>query len=444
MSGKTFRTGNPGDPSAGPAFQRDAQGTLCCDGVALNAIAAEIGTPVFVYSERAIAQAYDAFADAARGHGALICYALKANSSLAIIRLLATLGAGFDIVSAGELQRVLAAGGQPDKVVFSGVGKNAAEIRMALSSGIKCINVESEMELDAISMIASEMRCRAPVSLRVNPDINAKTHPYISTGLKDNKFGIPMQDALRIYKKAAQMPSIDIKGIDCHIGSQITTLAPFLDSLDRVLALASQLHHAGIRLSHLDLGGGLGIRYEHESPPTPGDLLTALFERIERWSTEQNIRKPEILFEFGRAIVGNAGVLLTQVELLKPSAEKNFAVIDAAMNDLMRPALYEAWHGVERVHAPSDAPERLWDIVGPVCESGDWMAKDRKLALAPSDLLAVMSAGAYGMSMSSNYNSRPRAAEVLISKDGKTHLIRRRETFTDLINPETIPDFLKA
>lgn len=424
-------------------FHRNAQGVLCCDDASLEAIAADVGTPVFVYSERAITDAYQAFAHAAQDEHALICYALKANSSLAIIRLLAKQGAGFDIVSAGELQRVLAAGGSADKVVFSGVGKTSEEIRLALTSGIKCINVESEMELGAIAAIATELQCRAPVSLRVNPDIDAKTHPYISTGLKDNKFGIPMQEALRIYKKAATLSGIDVKGIDCHIGSQITTLAPFLDSLERVLALTKELHSAGIHLSHLDLGGGLGICYDNETPPAPRELLSALFARIRQWSSEAKIPMPEILFEFGRAIVGNAGVLLTKVELLKPGTEKNFAVIDAAMNDLMRPALYEAWHGVVRVREKSDADEKQWDIVGPVCESGDWIARNRKLALAPSDLLAVMSAGAYGMSMSSNYNSRPRAAEVLVDAKGKAHLIRRRETFTDLINPETIPEFLK-
>lgn len=431
-------------PHAGMAFGRNAQGVLCCDGVSLEDIATEVGTPAFVYSERAIATAYQSFAQSAAQEHALICYALKANSSLAIIRLLANLGAGFDIVSGGELQRVLSAGGRADKVVFSGVGKSADEIAMALRAHIKCINVESEMELETISAIASRMGCRAPVSLRVNPDIDAKTHPYISTGLKDNKFGIPMQEALRIYKKAAALSGIDIQGIDCHIGSQITTLAPFMDSLDRVLALASELHDAGIALAHLDLGGGLGIRYDSESPPAPSELLSALFARIHDWSSKKNIPMPQILFEFGRAIVGNAGVLLTKVELLKPGADKNFAIIDAAMNDLMRPALYEAWHGVERVRNASSASELRWDIVGPVCESGDWMARDRTLALAPSDLLAVMSAGAYGMSMSSNYNSRPRAAEVLVSRDGKMHLIRRRETFTDLINPETVPEFLKS
>jgi diaminopimelate decarboxylase len=430
-------------PSHGP-FERNAQGELCCDGASLAAIAAEFNTPVFVYSERAIADAYRGFAQAARQEHALVCYALKANSSLAIIRLLSGLGAGFDIVSGGELQRVLAAGGSPGKVGFSGVGKSADEIRMALAAGIKCINVESEMELDTVAAIASAMGCVAPISLRVNPDIDAKTHPYISTGLKDNKFGIPMHEALRIYQKAAGLPGIAIKGIDCHIGSQITTLAPFLDSLDRVLALAGQLHDQGITLDHLDLGGGLGIRYNDESPPAPGELLAALFARIRQWSSDKKMPVPEILFEFGRAIVGNAGVLLTKVELLKPGADKNFAVIDAAMNDLMRPALYEAWHGVARVHAASSASEKTWDIVGPVCESGDWMARGRKLALAPGDLLAVLSAGAYGMSMSSNYNSRPRAAEVLVDAHGAAHLIRRRETFTDLIGPESVPDRLKA
>lgn len=435
--------------AAGPlqssAFTRDQAGVLCCEGQSLAELAAEFGTPTFVYSERMIADAYNAFATAAKDHKALICYALKANSNLAIIRLLANQGAGFDIVSIGELQRVLAAGGRADRIVFSGVGKKPAELRAALSAGIKCINIESEAELEMVSSVAVAMGCSAPISLRVNPDIDAKTHPYISTGLKENKFGIPMAEALRIYQKASQLPGISVQGIDCHIGSQITSLQPFLDSLDKVLALTNQLRQAGITIHHLDLGGGLGICYDDETPPAPAEMLQALFARINAWASTHNIAVPEVMFEFGRAIVGNAGVLLTSVELLKPGADKNFAVVDAAMNDLMRPSLYEAWHGVEPVQIPkNDKDTKRWDLVGPVCESGDWLAKDRSLSLRQGDVLALLSAGAYGMSMSSNYNSRPRAAEVLVSASGESHLIRRRELFEDLIGPERVPAYLRA
>lgn len=435
--------------TAGPlkssVFTRDRSGVLCCEGQSLAALAAEFGTPTFVYSERMIADAYNAFASSVTHHHALVCYALKANSNLAIIRLLANQGAGFDIVSIGELQRVLAAGGRADRVVFSGVGKKPDEIRAALSAGIKCINVESEAELEMVSEIARAMGCAAPVSLRVNPDIDAKTHPYISTGLKENKFGIPMADAMRVYQKASQLPGISVQGIDCHIGSQITSLQPFLDSLDKVLLLTDQLRQAGIVIHHLDLGGGLGICYDDETPPAPAEMLQALFARITQWTKTNQIAMPEVLFEFGRAIIGNAGVLLTSVELLKPGADKNFAVVDAAMNDLMRPSLYEAWHGVEPVQ-PSARPvaAQRWDLVGPVCESGDWLAKDRHLALQQGDVLAILSAGAYGMSMSSNYNSRPRAAEVLVAANGDLHLIRRREQFDDLIGPERIPNYLRV
>jgi diaminopimelate decarboxylase len=425
------------------AYSRNQDGELCCEGLPLAAIAATFGSPTFVYSARMMTDAYMAFQRAAQQHTALICYALKANSNLSIIRLLANAGAGFDIVSLGELQRVLAAGGQPNKIVFSGVGKNAAEIKAALHAKIKCINIESEAELQMVSDIAKAMNLVAPISCRVNPDIDAKTHPYISTGLKENKFGIPMEDALRIYTKAKSLPGISIQGIDCHIGSQITTLQPFLDSLEKVLQLVDRLRAAGITIHHLDLGGGLGICYEDETPPSPEQMLSALFDHINRWADRQKVPRPEVLFEFGRAIVGNAGVLLTKVELLKPGKDKNFAVIDTAMNDLMRPALYEAWHGIMPVSPPRHGQEAVWDLVGPVCESGDWLAKDRRLALSAGDTLAILSAGAYGMSMSSNYNSRPRAAEVLIDHDGTPHLVRRRETFEDLIGPERIPDYLR-
>ncbi len=425
-------------------FRYDAAGVLCCDGASMPSIATQFGTPTFVYSERAIRDAYGRFAQAAQGRSARICYALKANSHLAIIRLLAEMGAGFDIVSAGELQRVLAAGGRADRAVFSGVGKTKEELAFALRMGVKCINVESEAELDRISDVASALHLRAPVSLRVNPNIDAQTHPYISTGLKENKFGVPIERALDIYQAAARMPGIIVCGVDCHIGSQITTLQPFLDALDAVLELVDRLRAAGVVVDHLDLGGGLGICYADEEPPTPEALLAAIFHRLDEWSHHHGLECPEILFEFGRAIVGNAGLLLSRVELLKPGGHKNFAIIDAAMNDLMRPSLYDAWHGV-MVVAPSAATNVMsWDLVGPVCESGDWIAKDRSLALAPGDVLAITSAGAYGMSMSSNYNSRPRAAEVLIDLQGHAHLIRRRETFSDLIGPERIPDHLRG
>ncbi len=432
------------DYASSSTFQTNTDGTLHCEGLALSEIAKAFGTPTFVYSERAIRDAYLAFANTAASRQGLICYALKANSNLAVIRLLASLGAGFDIVSAGELQRVLAAGGDPAKVVFSGVGKKPAEITAALLAKIKCINIESDAELDMVSACATALGVTAQVSFRVNPDIDAQTHPYISTGLKENKFGISMASAPMVYRRARTLPGIAIAGVDCHIGSQITSLGPFLDSLDRVLELVDTLRADGIEIHHLDLGGGLGIRYAEEAPPSPQAMLTALFDRIDAWATAAGIARPEVLFEFGRAIVGNAGVLLTQVELLKPSEAKNFAVIDAAMNDLMRPALYEAYHGVVRVSPASPhVKPLLWDLVGPVCESGDWLAKDRTLALCQGDLLAILSAGAYGMSMSSNYNSRPRAAEVLIDQQGQPHLIRRREAFEDLIVTERVPAYLR-
>lgn len=432
------------DYASSATFQTNANGALHCEGLALSEVAKAFGTPTFVYSERAIRDAYLSFAETASPRQGLVCYALKANSNLAVIRLLASLGAGFDIVSAGELQRVLAAGGDPGKVVFSGVGKKPAEITAALNAKIKCINIESDAELDMVSACATALGVTAHVSFRVNPDIDAQTHPYISTGLKENKFGISMATAPAVYRRAQSLPGIEVAGVDCHIGSQITSLGPFLDSLDRVLGLVDALRADGIAIRHLDLGGGLGIRYADETPPSPQAMLTALFDRIDQWAAKAGIPRPEVLFEFGRAIVGNAGVLLTQVELLKPSEAKNFAVIDAAMNDLMRPALYEAYHGVVRVSpAAANIKPLTWDLVGPVCESGDWLAKDRTLALAQGDLLAILSAGAYGMSMSSNYNSRPRAAEVLIDLQGNPHLIRRREVFEDLILTERVPAYLR-
>ena len=411
-----------------------------CGQVSLEKIAQDYGTPTFVYSAQAIEDAYQAFA-AAAGPNVLICYALKANPNIAIVRLLGRLGAGFDIVSEGELRRVLAAGGDPARIVFSGVGKTVEELKTALGLGIKCINVESIAELERISEVASSMGLIAPVSLRVNPDIDAETHPYISTGLKDNKFGIAIEDAPAVYQHAASLPSLNVCGIDCHIGSQITSLGPFTEALDAVLRLADQLREMGLSIKHLDLGGGLGICYQDETPPSPELLLRTLLQRVSAWAKACGQDMPQVLFEFGRALVGNAGLLLSRVEVLKPGEHKNFAVIDAAMNDLMRPALYDAWHDVRTV-SPVSSPAQTWDIVGPVCESGDWLAKSRHLSLAPGSLVAILSAGAYGMSMSSNYNSRPRAAELLIDAQHEVHLIRRRERFEDLIAAERIPPFL--
>ena len=405
----------------------DRQGTLHAEGVSLADIASTYSTPTYVYSRAAIEGAFGEFARAAGGRKVLVCYALKANSNLAIIDLLARAGAGFDIVSGGELQRVLAAGGDASKVVFSGVGKSAAEIRFALQAGVRCFNVESVSELRRLSAIAADAGRRAPVSLRVNPDVDAGTHPYISTGLRENKFGVPHEAALAIYQEAARLPGIEIAGIDCHIGSQITEVTPFVAALERVIELVGKLAAVGIPLRHLDLGGGLGIRYDAEQPPSRQAMLDALFARVD---ASPVVRDLEILFEFGRSIVGNAGLLLTRVEYLKSNGAKNFAIVDAAMNDLMRPALYEAFHGIVPVTPRQGAGER-YDIVGPVCESGDWLGRERQLAIGEGDLLAVLSAGAYGMAMSSNYNTRPRAAEVMVDR-GAVHLIRERETVESL------------
>ena len=402
-------------------------GRLHAEGVALTDIADRFGTPVYVYSRAAIEQAFGEFARAAEGRKVLVCYAMKANSNLAIIDLLARAGAGFDIVSGGELRRALAAGAQASRVVFSGVGKSADEIRFALEAGVRCFNVESASELRRLSSIAASCGRRAPVSLRVNPDVDAGTHPYISTGLRENKFGIAHDAAIAIYREAAALPGIEVTGIDCHIGSQITELAPFVAALDRVIDLAGQLAAQGIALRHLDLGGGLGIDYDGERPPSRQALLEAVFARID---ASPAVRGLEVMFEFGRSIVGNAGLLLTRVEYLKSNDARNFAVVDAAMNDLMRPALYEAFHRIVPAVARSGAAMR-WDVVGPVCESGDWLGRDRELALEEGDLLAVLSAGAYGMAMSSNYNTRPRAAEVMVDR-GQAHLIRERETVESL------------
>jgi diaminopimelate decarboxylase len=409
-------------------------GVLHAEGVALTRIAETFGTPTWVYSRAAIEQAWDEFAAATAGRRALVCYAIKANSNLAILELLARRGCGFDIVSGGELARVLAAGADARTVVFSGVGKTAAEMRDALSAGVRCFNVESESELDQLNAVAGSMQMKAPISLRVNPDVDAGTHPYISTGLRENKFGIAHERALQAYQHAASLPNLRIEGIDCHIGSQITELEPFLAALERVLELVDRLAAHGIELHHLDLGGGLGIAYRDEAPPARGELLGALFERVQAWAGERGREMPELMFEFGRSMVGNAGLLLSRVEVLKENGDRHFAVVDAAMNDLMRPAMYEAWHDIVPVIARSSSP-RTYDVVGPVCESGDWLGRSRELALAEGDLLAILSAGAYGMSMSSNYNSRPRGAEVMVDGD-RMHLIRERERIEDLFATE--------
>lgn len=396
---------------------------LYAEGVPLSAIAARFGTPCWVYSRAALTEAFLSFDRALADRPHLICYAMKANSNLALLDLFARLGSGFDIVSGGELQRVLAAGGDPRKVVFSGVGKSEAEMRFALDTGILCFNVESESELRRLSAVAAAMGKTAAISLRVNPDVDAGTHPYISTGLRKNKFGIAYEEAFELYRNAARMPGLRVTGIDCHIGSQITEVAPFVDALDKVLALVDRLADAGIVLEHIDLGGGLGIRYHDETPPRPQAYIAALLERF-------GDRPQTLMFEPGRNLVGNAGLLLTRVEYLKHGVEKNFAIVDAAMNDLIRPALYDAHHEIVPVQARSGAGE-VFDIVGPVCESGDFLGLDRRLALAEGDLLAVLSAGAYGMSQSSNYNTRARAAEVMVDGDA-VHLIREREPVAGL------------
>ncbi|HYF57473.1 MAG TPA: diaminopimelate decarboxylase [Burkholderiaceae bacterium] len=415
-----------------------AGGRLHAERVPLDEIAERFGTPTWVYSRAAIEGAWDEFAAATAGRRALVCYAIKANSSLAVLELLARRGAGFDIVSGGELARVLAAGGDPGKVVFSGVGKTAAEMRQALAAGVRCFNVESESELSRLDAVARGLGVRAPVSLRINPDVDAGTHPYISTGLRENKFGIAHERALDAYRRAASLPNLRVEGIDCHIGSQITELAPFLAALDRLLELVDALEAEGIAIRHVDLGGGLGIAYRDETPPARGAMLAALFARIDAWARERGREAPETLFEFGRAMVGNAGVLLTRVEILKRNGDRDFAVVDAAMNDLMRPAMYEAWHEIVPV-APSDAEPATYDVVGPVCESGDWLGRGRRLAIREGDLLAILSAGAYGMAMSSNYNTRPRGAEVMVDGE-RAHLIRERERIADLFAGEhTLP-----
>ncbi|MFK3793878.1 diaminopimelate decarboxylase [Pseudomonas piscis] len=404
-------------------------GELLAEGVALSAIAERFGTPTYVYSRAHIEAQYQAYADALAGMPHLVCFAVKANSNLGVLNVLARLGAGFDIVSGGELERVLAAGGQADKVVFSGVGKTRDDMRRALEVGVHCFNVESAEELERLQQVAAELGVRAPVSLRVNPDVDAGTHPYISTGLKENKFGIAIAAAEDVYIRAAQLPNLEIVGVDCHIGSQLTTLAPFIDALDRLLDLVDRLAECGIYLRHIDLGGGLGVRYRDEEPPLAADYVKAVRERLAG-------RDLALVFEPGRFIVANAGVLLTRVEYLKHTEHKDFAIVDGAMNDLIRPALYQAWMDVSAVR-PRDAEPRTYDIVGPICETGDFLAKERSLALAEGDLLAVHSAGAYGFVMSSNYNTRGRAAEVLVDGDQAVQ-VRRRETVAELFAGESL------
>lgn len=404
-------------------------GQLFAEGVALPALAQRFGTPTYVYSRAHIEAQYRAYADALEGMPHLVCFAVKANSNLGVLNVLARLGAGFDIVSRGELERVLAAGGEPGRIVFSGVGKTRDDMRRALEVGVHCFNVESADELERLQQVAAELGMKAPVSLRVNPDVDAGTHPYISTGLKENKFGIDIDNAEAVYARAAELPNLEVVGVDCHIGSQLTSLPPFLDALDRLLALIDRLATRGIQIRHLDLGGGLGVRYRDEQPPLAGDYIQAVRQRIEG-------RGLALVFEPGRSIVANAGLLLTRVEYLKHTAHKDFAIVDAAMNDLIRPALYQAWMNVIAVQ-PHEGDTRRYDIVGPICETGDFLAKDRELALAEGDLLAVCSAGAYGFVMSSNYNTRGRAAEVLVDGD-QAFEVRRRESVQELYAGESL------
>ncbi|HUX91195.1 MAG TPA: diaminopimelate decarboxylase [Gallionellaceae bacterium] len=405
------------------------QDKLFVENVALADIAERFGTPVYVYSRAALTAAYQQYAEALQGREHLICFAVKSNPNLAILNLFARLGAGFDIVSGGELQRVLAAGGQANKVVFSGVGKSVAEMRQALAAEILCFNVESEAELIRLNDVAGSMGKVAPISFRVNPNVDAKTHPYISTGLKQSKFGVAYTDALALYRKASQLPHLRITGIDCHIGSQLTETSPFIAAAEKVLLLVDTLAREGIKLEHIDLGGGLGICYNNETPPSIAEYANALLSAL-------NGRTEKLIVEPGRVLVGNAGVLLTSVEYLKPGEEKHFAIVDAAMNDLMRPALYDAYHAIQPVQRRA-LPARQYEVVGPVCESGDFLGHARELAIEQGDFLALMSAGAYGMSMSSNYNTRPRAAEIMV--DGaEVKLIREREKVEQLFAGEKI------
>ena len=421
---------------AGSPFIARQSNDLLIEQVQLSTLAKTYGTPLFVYSKAAMLSALAAYQRGFAGRNARICYAMKANSSLAVLQVFAQAGCGFDIVSGGELARVIAAGGDPAKVIFSGVGKTRAEMQQALRAGIACFNVESEAELEVLSEVALALGMRAPVSIRVNPNVDAKTHPYISTGLKDNKFGVAHESALKTYQRAAQLLGLEVVGIDCHIGSQITDISPYLDAMDRVLDLVDAIERSGITLKHIDFGGGLGIDYnmpvENELPPQADDLWRALLAKLDLRGYGQR----QLMIEPGRSLVGNAGVCLTTVEYLKPGELKNFCIVDAAMNDVPRPAMYEAFHQITPLHL-RDVSSVMYDVVGPVCESGDWLGRDRSLAVEAGDVLAILSTGAYCMAMASNYNTRGRAAEVLV--DGsKWHLIRRRETAQDLMACESL------
>jgi len=419
---------------AGHPYFQYRNNVLYAEDVPLDHLAHGLGTPLYVYSRAALKAAWETYRSAIGQRPVLVCYGMKANSNLAVLKEFARLGAGFDIVSGGELKRALAVGADPSKIVFSGVGKQAWEMRAALAAQVKCFNVESEAELHCLSDVAEEMGVRAPVSLRVNPDVDAQTHPYISTGLKENKFGIAIESALDVYRVAQSLPGLDIVGVDCHIGSQLTDISPYFDALEKLLDLIDALDQEGIRIAHLDLGGGLGIRYTDETPPSPKALLDRVFERL----NARGQGHLHLVLEPGRSLVGNAGVLLTTVQYLKHAEARNFAIVDAAMNDLLRPALYEAFHGVQPLR-PRAGDQVEYDIVGPVCESADWLARQRKLAIQQGDVLAVESAGAYSMTMASNYNTRARAAEVMV--DGANyHVVRQRESLDDLLRGEsTLP-----
>ncbi|KHT47093.1 diaminopimelate decarboxylase [Vibrio sinaloensis] len=411
-------------------FNYQDDGQLWAENVALSDLAQQYGTPLYVYSRATLERHWNAFDKSVGDHPHLVCYAVKANSNLGVLNALARIGSGFDIVSGGELERVIAAGGDASKVVFSGVGKTEQEMQRALELGIKCFNVESEPELERLNKVAGQLGVKAPISLRINPDVDANTHPYISTGLRDNKFGIAFDRAPAVYQFAASLENLDVKGIDCHIGSQLTDIEPFIDATDRLLALIDDLKEQGIDIKHLDVGGGLGVVYRDEMPPEPSDYAKALLSRLD------NHKHLELIFEPGRAIAANAGILLTKVEFLKHTEHKNFAIIDAAMNDLMRPALYQAWQDIVPV-APREGEAKEYDLVGPICETGDFLGKDRRLVLEENDLLAVRSAGAYGFVMSSNYNTRVRAAEVMVDGD-QSHLVRQREQLSSLWALENI------
>lgn len=411
-------------------FNYQDDGQLWAENVSLTSLAEQYGTPLYVYSRATLERHWNAFDKAVGAHPHLVCYAVKANSNLGVLNTLARLGSGFDIVSGGELERVIQAGGDASKVVFSGVGKTEAEMKRALELNIKCFNVESEAELERLNKVAQSLEVVAPISLRINPDVDAKTHPYISTGLRDNKFGIAFERAPEVYRFASSLKNLSVEGIDCHIGSQLTDIEPFIDATDRLLALIDQLIEDGIKIRHLDVGGGLGVVYRDELPPLPSDYAKALLSRLE------NHPEIELIFEPGRAIAANAGILLTKVEYLKPTEYKNFAIVDAAMNDLMRPALYSAWQDIVAV-SPREGEATTYDIVGPVCETADFLGKERELVIEQGDLLAVRSAGAYAFAMASNYNARLRPAEIMVDGE-KVHLVRQREELTDLWRHEHV------